>query len=286
MSTDNPMPQERREAEVVSEHLPAGYTAEFDGGTPPPRRGGPAPSGATSRAASSEESSLKLQGGDMHRDLFKMDAATRLQLHKRAATFHTPREFDPESDEPGMTVSDQLAPGGFRRAFIRQTRGHDFIAARLPITRNFVEFLDLYGDFAGEDLADSDEEAISDEEDGEQEPTERTSLIARRAGARAARAARSANAGTAKTFFTLLKAFVGTGIMFLPSAFNNGGILFSSVAMVVVSSITMVAFHILLQCKTQYGGGYGELGQKIAGDRMRNLILWSIALSQLGFVCA
>jgi len=160
------------------------------------------------------------------------------------------------------------------------------MAARLPITRNFVEFLDLYGDFAGEDLADSDEEAVSDEEGEYQEPTEWTALLSRRQTARAVRASRSANSSTAKTFFTLLKAFVGTGIMFLPNAFNNGGILFSSVAMVVVSAITMVAFHILLKCKSQYSGGYGELGQKIAGDRMRDLILWSIALSQLGFVCA
>ncbi|KAK4447992.1 transmembrane amino acid transporter protein-domain-containing protein [Podospora aff. communis PSN243] len=285
MSANSPTPQERRGVEVVSEHLPAGYTAEFDGSTPRPLAG-PASSTEASRSASGEESSLKLQGGDIHRDLFKLDAAARAQLHKRAATFHNPREFEPESDGAGLTVGDQLAPGGFRRAFLRQARGHDFMAARLPITRNFVEFLDLYGDFAGEDLADSDEEAVSEEEEEDNEPNERTALLTRRASARAARAARSANAGTAKTFFTLLKAFVGTGIMFLPNAFNNGGILFSSVAMVVVSAVTMVAFHILLECKTQYGGGYGELGYKIAGERMRNLILWSIALSQLGFVCA
>jgi solute carrier family 36 (proton-coupled amino acid transporter) len=285
MSTNNPMPQERRGPEVVSEHLPAGYTAEFDGGTPPPLAG-PASSREANPTASSEESSLKLQGGDIHRDLFKLDAAARAQLHKRAATFHNPREFEPESDAASLTVGDQLAPNGFRRAFLRQARGHDFMAARLPITRNFVEFLDLYGDFAGEDLADSDEEAVSDMEDEDNEPNERTALLTRRASARAARAARSANAGTAKTFFTLLKAFVGTGIMFLPNAFNSGGILFSSVAMVVVSAVTMVAFHILLECKKQYGGGYGELGYKISGESMRNLILWSIALSQLGFVCA
>lgn len=283
--------QERREAGVVSEHLPAGYTADFEGH---PSDGRPSSSTSATQTPPTEESSLKLQGGDMHRDLFKMDAAAaRTLLHRRANTFHGGHTADPE-DPDSLTVGDQLAPGGFRRAFLRQARGHDFIAARLPITRNFVEFLDLYGDFAGEDLADSDEEAISDGEDEDEGPDERTSLLGRdrrppmdrRATNRAARAARSANAGMAKTFFTLLKAFVGTGIMFLPSAFNNGGLLFSSVAMVVVSAVTMVAFHILLQCKTKYSGGYGELGQAIAGDGMRSLILWSIALSQLGFVCA
>jgi proton-coupled amino acid transporter len=56
--------------------------------------------------------------------------------------------------------------------------------------------------------------------------------------------------------------------------------------MVVVSAVTMVAFHLLLQCKKKHGGGYGELGSAIAGDNMRNLILGSITLSQNGFVCA
>ena len=285
MSANNPTPQVRHEAEVVSEHLPAGYTAEFDGGRPADT-GSSSASGSAAQVPSGEESSLKLLGGDIHRDLFKLDAAVRAQLHKRAATFHTPREFEPESDAAAMTVGDQLLPNGFRREFLRQARGHDFMAARLPITRNFVEFLDLYGDFAGEDLADSDEEVVSEGEEEEQEPDERTSLLGRRATARVARAVRSANAGVAKTFFTLLKAFVGTGIMFLPKAFNNGGLLFSSVTMVVVSAITMLAFHMLLECKKKYGGGFGELGHAIAGDGMRNLILGSIALSQLGFVCA
>jgi proton-coupled amino acid transporter len=272
---------------VVAEHLPSGYTAEFhsapgstDGATPASAAGSeaaaPMPSG---------ESSLTLQGGDMHRDLFKLDSATR-PGHRRAATFHTPREFHQDDDDvPALTVGDQLAPGGFRRAFLHQRHGNNFMAARMPITRNFVEFLDLYGSFAGEDLVDTDEEAITDEEEEEdQEAGERRPLLRQRVSS--ARAPRSADAGTVKTFFTLLKAFIGTGIMFLPKAFGNGGILFSILAMLSVSAVTMVAFHLLLQCKLQYGGGYGEIGHAIAGPRMRALILFSITLSQLGFVCA
>lgn len=157
------------------------------------------------------------------------------------------------------------------------------MAARMPITRNFVEFLDLYGSFAGEDLADTDEEAVTEEEE---EAPERRPLLWKRVSWVRVPAPRSATAGTSKTFFTLIKAFVGTGIMFLPKAFSNGGILFSSIAMLAVSAITMVAFHLLLQCKLHYGGGYGEIGHAIVGRRMRALILGSIALSQLGFVCA
>ncbi len=267
-------------AQVVAEHLPSGYTAEFHGASAGGDGDGPSPSGSDAPPPPSGESSLTLQGGDIHRDLFKMDAAARGLGHRRAATFHSSREFQPGQDHPVMPVGDQLAPGGFRRAFLHQQHGHDFMAARLPITRDFVEFLDLYGSFAGEDLVDTDEEAISEEEEEE----EGRPLL--RARISAPRAPRRNEAGTLKTFFTLIKAFVGTGIMFLPKAFGNGGILFSTFAMLFLSAVTMVAFHLLLQCKMHYGGGYGEIGNAIAGPKMRALILSSIALSQLGFVCA
>ncbi|KAI0194323.1 transmembrane amino acid transporter protein-domain-containing protein [Xylaria flabelliformis] len=279
--------QSRPEADVIAEHLPAGYTAEFTGAPNDP----PAASSSTPTLHEpSEEDSLKLQGGDIHRDIFK--AAARARMHKRAATFHHPPQsgISGEDELEGLTVNEQLAPGGFRRAFLRQTQQNQIWASRIPITRNFVEFLDLYGSFAGEDLADSDDEAILDDDDDEQEepegelPPERRPLLGSRKSSRVA--LRSATASTGKTFFTLLKAFIGTGIMFLPKAFDNGGLLFSSITMVVISAVTMLAFHLLLACKSRYGGGYGEIGEAIAGPRMRNLILASITLSQLGFVCS
>ena len=268
-------------AQIVAEHLPSGYTAEFDGAHES-AEDGPSTSSETNLSEQNvEESSLRLQGGDIHRDLFKLDP--RIGMHKRTPTFHDTSELyrDAESEDV-MTVADHLAPGGFRRAFLQQRRDSDFLAARMPVTRNFVEFLSLYGSFAGEDLHDSDDEAIEDE-DEERRPTERQPLLARR---RSSKSLRSADAGTTKTFFTLLKGFVGTGIMFLPKAFNNGGILFSSITLLSVSALSMVAFHLLLECKKHHGGSYGDIGQLIVGDWMRGLILGSITLSQIGFVCS
>ncbi|KAI5863714.1 transmembrane amino acid transporter [Durotheca rogersii] len=282
-----------REAQVVSEHLPPGFSAAFDGepSVPAPLP----PSSPDPSDSGTGHSSLKLQGGDVHRDLFK--TAARARRHRRAATFHhhppePPGDYD---GHDGLTVGDHLAPGGFRRAFLQQRQGrdprHESWAARVPITRNFVEFLELYGHFAGENLEDSDDEAVqsagqdeeheADARDVEEEGETRPLLGDR--GAQAAQ--RSATAGTKQTFFTLLKAFVGTGIMFLPKAFNNGGILFSAITMLVVSLVTMLAFHLLLACKAKFNGGYGDIGQEVAGSKMRTLILGSVALSQLGFVC-
>ncbi|KAI1815118.1 transmembrane amino acid transporter [Poronia punctata] len=293
MSESTGSGQSRPEAEVISEHLPSGFTADFIGtSSEVPAATSSAPNLTT--ADQPEDSSLTLQGGDIHRDIFK--AAARTKMHRRAATFHHPEQgvggvLD-EDDLEGLTVEEQLAPGGFRRAFLLQNqKKNDVWASRMPITRNFVEFLDLYGNFAGEDLADSDDEAIIDEEDEEEQrrreeeiPGERRPLLGSRRSSRVGR--KTATASTGKTFFTLLKAFVGTGIMFLPKAFDNGGMLFSSITMVVVSAVTMLAFHLLLACKARHGGGYGEIGEAISGPRMRALILGSITLSQIGFVCS
>jgi solute carrier family 36 (proton-coupled amino acid transporter) len=116
------------------------------------------------------------------------------------------------------------------------------------------------------------------------EPNEARPLLGRRKSSR--RAKKPGDASTTKSFFTLLKAFIGTGIMFLPKAFNNGGILFSSITLVVVSLLSCICFHLLLQCRKRYGGGYGDLGEAIGGQKLRSLILASIVISQIGFVCA
>ena len=275
----------RRHAEIVDPHLPEGFAAtpdvltyldpDDDGTTPSPL--------AEDTPA---QSSLRLQGGDVHRDLFKIKA--RAAKPRRSASFcaHSSPRLQP-AWQPA--IPEQLEPGGLRRQFLKrqQTVYQATTYIQNPVTSNFISFLELYGSFAGEDLADTDREtesAISDDEEsgllGERRP-----LLGRRKPPRKPK--HSGDAGTTKTFFTLLKAFIGTGIMFLPKAFRNGGILFSSVTLITVSIVTTVCFRLLLHCRKKYQlGGYGELGEAICGPRFRSVILASITLSQLGFVCA
>ncbi|KAF2704597.1 hypothetical protein K504DRAFT_461357 [Pleomassaria siparia CBS 279.74] len=275
--------QDKRDARVLSQHLDPGFSAEFDGTGPENANGSP-----HHPVDTYAESSLRLQGGDIHRDLYLInERSKRAKLHQRAATFsHPGRDSSVSTDYNDIPVSDQLAPGGFRRQFLQKGRSLSYIA--VPVTKNFVNFLELYGNFAGEDLEESDdEEAIEDEEEEEEEVEEvgeRRPLLGRRKSSKRVRA--QGDAGNMKSFFTLLKAFVGTGIMFLPKAFKNGGMLFSSITLIVVSLVTCLCFHLLLQCRARYGGGYGELGEAVGGRRLRQLILCSITISQIGFVCA
>ena len=285
----NPDPNsdaDRRPADILSPHLDPAYTADLESITQ-------LPSHPYQRASSQtrsnghehqQESSLKLQGGDIHRDIYKLNAgAGPIQ---RAKTFSHP----PRSNLLDGTAKARQ-PGGFRRQFIVQR--HRASSFTSPITDNFVSFLDLYGFFAGEDLQDSedDESAIIDEEqDAVRQPEssesqgERRPLLGRR---RSSRAAGKGDASLTKTFLLLIKSFIGTGVLFLPKAFKNGGLLFSSVTLVSISLISSAAFHLLLQCRTHYGGGgYGDIGEAISGKRMRSIILASITISQIGFVCA
>ncbi len=271
--TTNSAPDDGRAARVVARHLPEGYTADLHGVRA-------SESNSRDASESEPESSLKLQGGDIHRDLFKTQHRTK--LHQRAATFSHPNEISTDLDND-TSVAEQRAPGGFRREFVRQKYGR-FNPASIPVTRSFVEFLSLYGTFAGEDLEDTDDDTSTLDEEEERAAPERRPLLGRR---RTTMAAKMGEAGTTKTFFTLLKAFIGTGIMFLPKAFNNGGILFSSMTLITVSIVTTWAFHLLLQCREMYKkSGYGEIGEAIGGPRLRSIVLASVTVSQLGFVCA
>lgn len=289
-----PQRSDERQTAIVAEHLHAGYGTAFDAGedaggsgleTQSAHSAPPVTAGVAGEGEEQQESSLRLPGGDIHRGLYKIKAAPI----QRSKTFsHPPRQDSEATDDDGMLHPEEmLQPQGFRRQFVMQK--HRVQGGRnLPITRNFIEFLDLYGSFAGEDLAESDEEALEfEEEEEEQEagtaPTETRPLLGRRRPS--TRPPKKGDSGMVNTFFTTVKAFIGTGIMFLPKAFKNGGILFSSLAMLSVAAISMLAFHLLLACRARYGGGYGDIGREIAGPRMRALILGSITLSQLGFVC-
>jgi proton-coupled amino acid transporter len=263
--------QDIEDAKIVSKHLVPGYSADFD-----PTLPGQSNNGNSSKDQGQPASSLQLQGGDIHRDLYRIEQRSKLaKLHQRAATFSHPAEItEPDHDLPA--VSEQLLPGGFRRTFLERQTGR-VTRFTSPVTNNFISFLALYGNFAGEDLEESDDETDAEE------PAERRPLLG---GRRSTRQRAQGDASNIQSFFTLLKAFIGTGIMFLPKAFKNGGILFSSITLLTVSLITSLCFHLLLECKKRYGGGYGDLGEAIGGRRLRSMILVSITISQIGFVCA
>jgi proton-coupled amino acid transporter len=90
-----------------------------------------------------------------------------------------------------------------------------------------------------------------------------------------------------KAVMLLLKSFVGTGVLFLPKAYSNGGMLFCSVLLVFVSLVSYWCFLLLISTKDRVGvNSFGDIGEVLYGQLMRKLILVSIVISQIGFAAA
>lgn len=279
-------------------------------------------SGSTSRAGDEDDSdefdSLQLQGGDITRQLYnwqrehqKRNSDTRASRSKSFTAvpgLSNGNGSGASNLEPALDVRNIKAPGGMRRSFLQQKRNSfgststngrpslledNYGQPRPFFTRNFIEFLTLYGHFAGEELEEEDEDELSDEFDEEAllarrqhagPSTERSALIPKR---RKSYQAQSNKASTTKAVMLLLKSFVGTGVLFLPKAYSNGGLLFCSVLLCLISIVSYWCFLLLIASKDKVGvSSFGDIGGELYGPRMREIILASIVLSQIGFAAA
>ena len=241
--------------------------------------------------------SHSLLGGEVTRDIYQWQE----KLEK--ATSHRRRNSEPsilssELAREGSFVraSDFNQPGMFRRHFIRSKAQREGKRPPNIITGNFIDFLALYG-FYGGDVYPSDDE--SDDEDLEEgagypplggtggfgnggpghaeDANETTPLVRSRTPSMATIQGTSQK----KAFFMLLKAFVGTGVLFLPKAFANGGMGFSIILMFVIGWLTLHCMLLLVDTSRELGGSFGDLGEKLYGPRVRQLVLASIAVSQV-----
>jgi proton-coupled amino acid transporter len=90
-----------------------------------------------------------------------------------------------------------------------------------------------------------------------------------------------------QTYVTLIKGFVCTGIIYLPTAFWNGGYIFSVVSLFMAYILTVIcAVKLLKVSKVHPGLSFSELGGKIYGTKGRVAADCSIIASQVGFVTA
>lgn len=263
-----------------------------------------------------EFSSLRLQGGDMTRTIYRWaENAEAPGRGKRSKSWHISR-LEPEDEEFNASAIKQ--PGGFRRDYLRRQapdqssgqrggpKGLESQKAFPPngqpmktFTNSFYEFLTIYGHFAGEELKEDDEDEYfnyepcideSEGEEGEGESGEESALLTPgTSGIRKRkvkdRGAKGKNSPTGAALL-LLKSFIGTGVLFLPKAYLNGGMMFSNVVLLGVASLSYYCFILLVNTRLKVEGSFGDMGGILYGRWMRALILTSVALSQMGFVSA
>ena len=228
----------------------------------------------------SDFDSLKQEGADITRDLYRIKEDAQRPLLKKSRS----------CDSIGgnlikSTASSFNVPGGFRREFLLNQQQHrderlESLRTTTPnfLTKNFIEFLSIYGHFAGEEL--EDDENIANHYKyllpHEQAPLLQDDNFNPR--------------GTAtdrKAYFLLLKAFVGTGVLFLPKAFFNGGLSFSIIVLSLFALLSWWCYLILVFTKVATKvSGFAEIGLKLYGPWFQRLILSSIVISQIGFAAA
>lgn len=270
-------------------------------------------------------SSLQLQGGDMTRHIYRYTEEREREQEerqaretgrlKRSLSVNLPR---PQEDDPEL--SNIKMPGGLRRDYIRRTAGSpapeqrtarpNYGATRAQtepparqqpqfLANNFIEFLTLYGHFAGESLEDDDEVLGPDEyfssdayDDGTAEGEERegewgedSALLTpgKRKRRRKEQAGKGSPGGAA---LLLLKSFVGTGVLFLPRAYLNGGMMFSNLVLLSIALLSFWCFILLVNTRLKVHASFGGMGGKIYGNYFRNLINSSLVISQIGFSSA
>ncbi|KAK1539525.1 transmembrane amino acid transporter [Colletotrichum costaricense] len=259
-----------------------------------------------------EFSSLQLQGGDVTRGIYKWteEAEARSKM-QRSKSFSVSRP-DPETDI--LDINTIKVPGGFRRNYLRRAArspstardgGERGEASEAPqprlLTSSFLEFLSIYGHFAGEELEEDDEalrpgEYFSsgedmyesdDESDDDREPMEDSALLtpSRHRRRRKQRGGSGKNSPMSAALL-LLKSFVGTGVLFLPRAYLNGGMVFSNAVLLGVAALSYYCFVLLVTTRLKVDGSFGDLGGILYGKWMRATILSSIVISQIGFVAA
>ena len=223
-----------------------------------------------------------LMGGAITRDIYKWqeDSVRQENLARSSSVPDLPSMARPQG------TTSLLEPGGFRRNFI-QTRSRQQ-GRKEPnfLTRNFLDFLVLYGHYGGDVYPSDDESDYSDDGEMDQliiEADESTALLRNRLHRTNSTTIPAVHhTSEPKAFFMLLKAFVGTGVLFLPKAFVNGGLIFSLIAMFVMAILSTHCMIILTETSRHFGNkSFGELGKIIYGEECRMLVLGSIAVSQM-----
>ncbi|KAF3920657.1 hypothetical protein ABW21_db0206575 [Orbilia brochopaga] len=278
--------------EVVRRHLVR--EAVYEGDFGPSGRGTLGGAGLDDDSNTDEEySSLQLQGGDITRQIYQWDAQQRDAARKmRSRSFVLPR---PDPPDEATDITNIKVPGGFRRNFIRRAVAaspapHGRIGEQpAMLTSNFIEFLSIYGHFAGEELEEEEYDPGALTQDDEEAADEQTGLLAggRRPKRVPTKSERAHGKGSVRgAVLLLLKSFVGTGVLFLPKAFKNGGMLFCICLLLGVAAISYWCFVLLVRTRMKVNGSFGDMGGALYGNGMRIAILASIVVSQIGFASA
>ena len=90
---------------------------------------------------------------------------------------------------------------------------------------------------------------------------------------------------TLRTVGGIVKAFIGSGVLFLPAAFQQGGYGFSVPLMLLMALLNGFGMVRLLQCRERVVGSFGYVASHSCGRSGQVAVDTSLVLAQAGFCC-
>ena len=102
------------------------------------------------------------------------------------------------------------------------------------------------------------------------------------------------DAGPLRTSVTLLKAFLGCAVLFLPHAYGRAGLVLGNVLLLLVAGLSAANLRRLVDCAALLGSGgadgatrsIGDIGAAAFGRRGRRVIEGALVATQLGMCCS
>lgn len=94
---------------------------------------------------------------------------------------------------------------------------------------------------------------------------------------------------SSRAFIHILKSYIGSGVLGLPYAYAQGGMLAAMMGMAMVSIMSTLCVFLLLDCKKKLTGRvrtFGDVGYGALGRTGHILVEVTVVSSQLGFSCA
>ncbi|OWZ08546.1 Vacuolar amino acid transporter [Phytophthora megakarya] len=226
------------------------------------------------------------EGSDMTRDIFFAILKETQDGPPRPKSL--PDQSEILHEDIGK-ASDIAQPGGFRRDHVITNLGgnsphvpsyaQDSFLDSIQPTPGFLQ--SAYGDFIVASLE------LADEGDGDETATPLLSRAWKRRPEK-----HQPGATVKKTVFTILKSFIGSGILFLPKGFQNGGMLFSLAALCASAVLSTFCMLRLTDCSNvllrngRTNVSYGLVGETAFGKVGRVAVNISLVLSQIGFCCS
>jgi len=92
--------------------------------------------------------------------------------------------------------------------------------------------------------------------------------------------------GPIATCFTIMKGFVGTGVLYIPKDFKNGGYIFAPITLIVSMFVTLYCAGLLIKTHDKVGGSFPEMGEKAYGRPGKIFVEVCLVASQFSFCIA